>query len=734
MKQKLFVATGELEQCEGTVESIPFSHDDSYILRLRLNDNSKISAVIDYGLLLGPPIVVGEHLKLKGEFKYSMQFGDQLYTVEVNRKTINSSSNLVKEWIARDRNIPGVGIASAQKLVSTYGNKLIGILNRQDVEQIMSDTGIHPTKIITLIAAWKKYDQELRTINYLVESSFLMLFPKNVISAWGDNCREILERDPYYLSAFLPFEKLDTFVQTNWNICKNDQRRLVACAEDILYRSYQEGGNTAMSANDLDTKLRQKTKYGIDTITDSQDAFYVHENGLVQSTGAFIMESYVELRLNEIARTRLFPRTFSEEKLEYYQHYSGFPLHANQINAIKNSVINPVSIIQGGAGTGKTTVIEAIIEQYRDTEREVVLLAPTGKAALRMREATGRNSQTICKFVSETTRFGRTSHYQGAIIIVDESSMIDLPTMYSLLSSIPNNINLIMVGDNRQLPPIGAGLVFQLLVKQNWIPQAKLTVTQRQKLTAGIPDMAQKILDYEVPEFEPMKKIMFEGVSFKHDSDLQSTITNAAKLYVAIHSRIGDSINYDLQLIADTKATVAELNKEVQNMLNPISGDDYVTKAIYQPDKTMFVAGDKVVFNENNYEKNLTNGVVGTVLEVYPQGKFYGVSGEVVKYAIKIKFEDIEDDVYLTETEFYTQKISLAYAVTAHKSQGSQFHTTIIVANSTYLVDNSWIYTAITRAKHACYLLGDEEVFRNGIKTETQALKRLTGVAFAKHH
>lgn len=726
----------ELETIQGEILSIVHQHKDSYVLRLKMNDDEEVSVLIGFNMLAGPRLYAGESIKASGHFEYSFAHGDQFQCKTVERMPLEQA-HLIVQWLSKNKSIEGVGARTGQKLIATFNDKLADVLTEGDVESIcreMENQGmkVAPAKILTLVLAWRQYKGQMSSVNYLIEQKFPYRLAMNCIGAWSDKVQSMLTYNPYYLSAFWSFNKLDPFVLERWELDKLDPRRVTACAEDILLTKYKRTGDTAMKKSELSEKMLKVLGVDVSAIPSDQDCVIKNEQGNYQATGPFFMERYVRDRLKSIQEHRCsFKRKFDPKRLEVYQSTLPFPLNSKQLKAIKSAVTNPVSIIRGGAGTGKTTVLEAILAQYRGSQREIILMAPTGKAALRMNEATGFEAKTIAKFISEVLKSNGAATFHNAVVIVDESSMVDLPAVYSLLSKLPNDINLIFVGDERQLAPVGPGLFFHLIVQEGCaIPQVKLDKTMRQKADSGIPAIADAILDYQVPVIDSLTKLMRSGCAFREIKDSEICLENAAKLYAAIAKN-----NEEVQLIAATRAGVAKLNNLVQAIVNPLDKEMFHSHSLEHSNKSRFIANDKVVWNENDYRRGLTNGALGTVVEVYPSPRLATVDGVEVLHVMRMRFVDLSkdeefdgaNDVYITEEEFNNEKVSLAYAITCHKSQGSQYSSTVIMLDSQLLSENSWLYTAITRAKNACYVLGKKSRLDKAATSESKASSRLTG-------
>jgi len=724
----------ELETIQGEIKSILFQHKDSYVIRLKIDENEIVTILIGYGLLTGPKLYEGESIKAIGIYEYSFTHGDQFRCKTIIRKPI-SEAHLIIQWLAKSNEVQGVGAQTGKKLNATYKDKLVEILTEGDVEKINRESGISLIKVFALVSAWKRYREEINSVEFLVSFKFPYQLAMNCINAWGNNVELMLKSNPYHLCVFWGFTKVDPFVRDRWSIDKHDPRRITAFAEELLLSYYKSVGATAMTVNDLSLKMMKGLGVSVDALPHEQGRVIINQDGNYQAAGPFVMENYVMTRLAEIRdiKPKLKP-CLDPKKLEEYEGLLQFKLNLKQKEAIECTVTNRVSIVRGGAGTGKTTVLKGIIAQYEGFSNLVILLAPTGKAALRMTEATGYHAETIARFISRARDKDCSDKFRGAVVLIDESSMVDLPTIYYLLTKLPNNITLIFVGDERQLAPVGPGLFFhQIVNKECWIPQVVLRETVRQCTTSGIPSVTDSILKYKVPNITPLEKLIKAGCAFREVVDTETCLNNAAKLYARLKQE-----DEDVQIILATRAGVAKLNNLAQILVNPLPREEFKTSSIEHRSGSRFIAGDKVVYNENNYRKGLTNGAMGTVIEVYVEPQLSTFEGDVVSHVMRVRFDDVAneemesnvEDIYITAEEFNDEKISLAYAITCHKSQGSQYNTVIVVLDSDRLADNSWIYTAITRAKNTCYILGKETRLIKAVTSKSKAALRLTGLRY----
>ena len=350
----------DIEEVQCTIKSILFNHKDSYTLKVRLVDNSVATALIDYNQVLGPTLVESEALILTGRWEHSLTYGDQIITESVKRKPINEAS-LIVQWLAKNKDIKGVGVRTGAKLHNAFGDELSDVLNEADIDEIHEITEIPYVKIITIIENWKKYRDNLKSIKYLTDKKFPYFLAMHCMHAWGERCEEMIESNPYALSAFMSFIRTDKIVQSRFNINKEDKRRLIACTEDILVTRFMRYGHTVSLVTDVLAKLKEKLgNFVTEVPIDNETIFKVKED-YVQAAGPYFMERYIEERLNGIANQKnTFKREFKAHLFELFTSELIFKLNNKQVEAIKCAVTNPVSIIAGGAGTGSNTGMNEI--------------------------------------------------------------------------------------------------------------------------------------------------------------------------------------------------------------------------------------------------------------------------------------------------------------------------------------------------------------------------------------
>jgi exodeoxyribonuclease V alpha subunit len=358
-----------------------------------------------------------------------------------------------------------------------------------------------------------------------------------------------------------------------------------------------------------------------------------------------------------------------------------YELTQKQIEAVTTCLDSAVSCITGGAGTGKTTVLRTALRAYHTMGFQIHAVALSGRAAMRLHESIGFHTSTIAKLLrEEPIHLDNQKH----LLVIDEASMIDLPTMYRLVNHIHPSIRIIFTGDPDQLPPIGCGKVLADIVASKAIANTMLDIVKRQEVTTGIPEYSKLINQGKVPNLLSIGAIHF------HETNKQQIAQVSCELY--------QKSPHNSRVMAPTKALVADINKLIQESINQNG-----CLLEFEMNGELFFQNlrlnDTILFTQNIYDKGIQNGSLGILTSVESSGDSYG---EVTL--------DTGDKIEVTQAVL--DFMELGYAITLHKAQGSQFPRIIIALQKGRIVDRAWLYTAITRAEAEIHIVGTEEDFR----------------------
>lgn len=651
---------------------------------------------------------------------------------------VRPSGYQVIQWLAD--HVTGIREVKATKLWDTLGERLYDVLNNRDHVAIRS---IIPSEQVRdgLFDKWAE-DGDAKTLRFVQERDIPLDLARKAIRFHKKNTIAALTEDPYRLLSFEgSWTRVDGIARDKFGVPLDDPRRLAAALEEALYR-VAERGHTCATLNDLqDTVGRLVKPYSAPTAALAKALLQGKSTGLfisreaangelmLHAPGTYIMErqcaEFVRaLLLNPETQQQLFPTDIDalisdfEREERLHLGIPEFALNNAQRLAVKASFENRFSIITGGAGVGKTTVLKALYRALDTLGRPRFQMALSGRATARMIEATQQPATTIAGFLRNVSA---EEMGPAPVIVIDEASMLDLVTFHRLVCKLPSDTHLILVGDPYQLPPIGAGLVLHVLCDLPGMPSTQLTEVKRQSKESAIPAASLAIRAGQWPAF--VTDVNGEVV-FLPCADEQ-IIPTVLRLYE--HDRD------NTQILGATRscpyAGVETLNRVCHGRyasagrqlmaLNPATG---VIEA------TGFCEGDLLLYTANNWQRNLQNGCLGRLLEVFDE-------------PVKVNFGDDERpdmraalgravyegvDHYILEGD--VDVMQHAYAITVHKSQGSQFRRVIVPVRKSRLLDRTFIYTAVTRAQVQVILVGNEDAVREAVARPPKAFGRQVGL------
>ena len=682
--------------------------------------------------LVDGPITIREHASGPG-------FVRQEQVIEATgAELLRPAGHNIIAWIASSPDCSGIGQVKARRLYDRFGPDLVGLIEQSDLDALTEVINDHSAQL--LCKAFDKF-KVANTLLWLDRIGMNRKMGQSVLNYWQDKAHEKIEANPYALISFeADWKKVDAFARSRLSIVEDDPRRLNGAVEDVLYGGMKQG-HTCLPEADARTRLTRLlgsselaeralnpfSKNASVSEDDCGDPFH-RIDGFLQSSGVWLIESYVARRLHEMVagedesgQSCLFsqiaanPKDLGQIVLDY-EAAQGLTLSGEQRLAVRTAAANHLSLILGGAGTGKTTVLKALYEALKDQLENVPIyqLAPTGRAAQRMTEATGREAMTIAAFLVKTDP---ADIEIGSTIVVDEMSMVDVLLMYRLLRHIPSGVRLILVGDPSQLPPIGPGLVLHALAGLPSIPQTELKVVKRQSSASGIPKVAAAIRAHQVPTWAEYQG-KGSGVSFAACADAQIEDT-----VQAIYEDLGgNGTDYAAQILSMTNSNlggVKNLNIALHNryqtdgeLVMCLDGE-YGSVAANTLDRIHLCVGDLVIFTENNYSLGLRNGSLGRIIEAIP-------ASNAEEPCCRCEFEGVE---YLLNSS-HIQSLSHSYSITVHKSQGTQFKRVIVPIRASRLLDQTLIYTAVTRGVEQVVMIGDLEAANAAIKAPATAARR----------
>ncbi|MEW6990478.1 AAA family ATPase [Colwelliaceae bacterium 6441] len=654
---------------------------------------------------------IGQHWYVKGnKLVEDMDIGDYImqqhtYKSPVQTKcTLPNNGEQLIRFIASNADFKGIGESKARAVWNLLGKNIHSELKddtahvRKKLKSILSDESID-----TLFKGYSKY-KNLAFCNWMSEHSIPTSVQQRLIKHHGEKSIESIKANPFALVGFgMSFSDIDQ-IATNpalsFQVELSDHRRLSAAIE-MAIRKEIEKGHTYTSQDNLRPRLAKFLKSN-ELVNAAFKAGYDRaqyilnpDTGSYHPTAQLLMENVVAKRLKSLAiQTSFYDK---QVELAYLNAIAESPyeLTEGQAEAVIRCLYNAVSCITGGAGTGKTTVLRAVLDAYHQMGFEIHAVALSGRAAMRLHESVGFKTSTIAALLRRDNIAPNLSH-QDHLLVIDEASMIDLPTMYRIVNHIHPSVRIVFSGDPDQLPPIGCGKLLADIVLAKKIANTILEIVKRQEGSSGIPEYSCLVNQGEVPAH------ISTGSIFFHETDKN----NIAQVCCELYQRSPENS----RIIAPTKQLVSDINKLTQLTTNPegsllkfeIHGESYFQN---------LRLCDPILFTQNHYEKGIQNGSLGILSSVEPTANNFG------KVTLDTG-ETIEIDQSILDC------MELGYAITLHKAQGSQFPRIIIAFQKGRIVDRSWLYTAITRAESEVHIVGNSDDFAQVIRNESNSNKR----------
>ena len=604
----------------------------------------------------------------------------------------------------------GIGMVKARRLWNHFGEELYSILDAGAVERL--ETVLPPEMAAQLANAWRRWGDTF-TLQWLHSRGFTVALGRKVLDYFGSRAAEQIENDPYRLISFAAdWKTTDALARHTFGLSDDDPRRLAGAVEEALYAAF-DSGHTCLPQAQFEKRLGRLLGAGdpaaIAKALQHGEAVgaLLCRHGRLHALGPYAMEYGTAQAIAERAANPepLLTRDELAAVIADYQNESSISLAASQIEALEVANANPVAVITGGAGTGKTTVLKCWFAICRAAGWPIYAMALSGRAARRIKEATGQEASTIAGFLK---RFDTQAVPEHAVVVIDEASMVDLPSAYRVIRHLPDTYRFVLVGDPNQLAPVGPGLLLHELAHQTGIPHVELQQVRR--YSGAIAEAANAIRSGRWPDLpdDPSQPIAFLPCRSEDINDL-------------VIDLLADDPDGSQVLAAVRNATaggVKTLNHVSQKQLNAV-GEELLlwNREFDQAQGTGLRVGDPVICLANDWEKNLQNGSLGTLLSVEPPVADPG-PGQVLG---RILWDDGE---VRELTPDLLPNLALAYATTIHKAQGSQFRRVIIPVTKSRLLDRTLLYTAVTRAEAQVILVGDAAAAQAAVEAPPHAAGR----------
>jgi len=680
----------------------------------------KVKSIALVGVM--PPLGPGTKIRAQGELEVHAKHGQRLKVESVFPLEPESLPEIEK-FLASGV-LPGVKEKTAQKIVRYFGLETLRMLD-QDSARLGEVQGLGAAKISGIRAAWAIHRQASNLLLALQSFGVGSGVVRRIIKAYGERAFEVVTQHPYRLNrevSGIGFKTADAMARAQ-GLPPAHPERLEAGLLHLLEHEAESGHtwtDRAALIEQAGTLLGVEVSLleaSVDTLSLKGDV-RVEKSGEVQARALAEAEDSIASDLVRLLQHPTKRRAGLEARIAEFEQTRGLTLEALQRRAVELALQEKLLVVTGGPGVGKTTLIQAIVRVGQGLGDEILLAAPTGRAARRLEEAAKKSAQTIHRLLEVDGRTGsfqrhRENPLEVDLLVLDESSMIDVRLMADLLEAVPDKARVVFVGDVDQLPSVGPGAALGDFIRSGEVPTVRLTAVFRQAEQSGIVVNSHRILRGEVPVGDKQAEGDFFVISAKDETRARELVLELVGS--RIPSRFGFDPVRDVQVLTPMhrgEAGTQAINQALQSRLNP-EGQRF------DDSEGGLRVGDKVIQIKNDLERQVVNGDMGEVMRIDP-----------VQKKMSVAFEDAGG---LREVEYERDKLKelrLAYAASVHKSQGSEYPAVIVVLLKSHFVmlSRNLLYTAVTRAKKLCVLVTDDRALRIAL-SETRREERRTRLA-----
>jgi len=715
-----------LAHLQGQIERITYNNEENGYTIARVKVYGQKDLVTVVGNFMSP--MAGEILKMRGEWVNHPQYGEQFKVVQY-KTTVPASVYGIEKYLGSGL-IKGIGPVMAKRMVRQFGEQTLEVIDN-DIKRLVEVDGIGKKRIGMIKKAWEDQKEIREVMVFLQAHGVSSGYATKIFKQYGNNSIGVVRENPYRLATDvfgIGFITADRIAE-KLGFAKDSEVRAEA---GILYvlNQLSDEGHVYYPYEPLVEKCKEILQVAreviirafgtialdkriiIEDLNDSIDEFR-ENNKAVYLAKYHLSETSIASRLKNLINTPKFIREINAAKaLQWVQKQLSITLAEKQIAAITCAINNKVMVITGGPGTGKTTIINAILKVFAGLAIKVLLAAPTGRASKRMSEATGHEAKTIHRMLEYSMQKGGFQKddkdtLDCDLLVVDEASMIDTILMHHLLKAIPPHATFIVVGDVNQLPSVGAGNVLKDVMQSGAVPVVELNEIFRQAKESLIIVNAHKINSGIIPPLKGVRpKDDFYFIEQEDPEEVLRIIVELVKK--RIPRRFGFNTAEDIQVLTPIHKGIVgttHLNAELQKALNPSR------EGVVRGNRDLRV-NDKVMQIRNNYDKEVFNGDIGRITSIRQE-----------EQEVTILFDGREVSYDYSELD----EIVLAYAVSVHKSQGSEYPAVIIplLTQHYVLLQRNLIYTAVTRGRELVVIVGMKKALAIGVKND-RTKKRFT--------
>lgn len=705
------------ESLSGLIERVTYFNEENGFAILKVKTKRHRDPVTVVGSL--PSVSPGEWVTAEGRWVQDREFGLQ-FRAEMLASTAPTSREGIEKYLGSGM-VKGIGPIYAQKLVARFGEEIFKIIETQSARLEELD-GIGPKRRKRIKEAWNEQKIIREIMLFLHSHGVSTSRAVRIYKTYGADAIEKVRGDPYRLAKDIHgigFKTADQIAQ-KVGIPHDSLLRASAGLGHVLIEATNEG-HCALPVDQLKEAAGKLLVVEDRIVTEALDRSLSNRDlalETIQGQELIFLphlqraEEVVAERIRNLASAPTnYPPIDLAKAIEWCQGKTGKELAPSQREALKVALSKRALVITGGPGVGKTTLVNAILLILRAKRVRCLLCAPTGRAAKRLTETTGVKASTIHRLLEvqpATRSYGRNeaNPVECDLLVVDETSMVDVVLMSHLLRALPANASLILVGDIDQLPSVGPGMVLRHLIESNIVPVVRLTEVFRQAAHSRIITNAHRINEGRMPEW-PTKgaESDFFFIDREEPEQIAEMLVEMVKNRIPAKFKL-DPIN-DIQVLCPMNRGslgIRELNVRLQHELNPARADESVVEKF----GWQFRARDKVIQTENDYEKDVFNGDIGQIVRL-----------DFEEREVTIRFDRREVSYDFGELD----EISLAYAITIHKSQGSEFPAVVTpLATQQYLLlQRNLVYTGITRGKQLVVLIGQKKALAMAVRNNRTA-------------
>lgn len=702
---------------QGDVETIRYESDDRefQVIVLRHDGERRTPVVVR-----GAGLLVDEHIRIRGVERRRNTGELQLEATSIDRLIPSTREGLIR-FLSSDL-VKGVGEAFARRIVDHFGDDTVAVLNEQP-ERLREVAGIGEGRSKAIGNAWREHEAVRGIMVFLQSHGISPAFANRIYRHYGQMAVSVVKTNPYRLARDvrgIGFFAADKIAQRA-GIGEEDARRVGAAAEHALHEARLEG-HVYLPAETLVARTHALLRRE-DLPVDEAIATLVTQGVLVRDPGGrgpgdaiyikgrFDEEQEAALRVDELLRAEPSLSPIDEASLLHIRKRFPFPLSGEQERALMRISREPIAVLTGGPGTGKTTIVKALVAHAQRQKATFLLAAPTGRAAWRMTESTGEPALTIHRLLDFDPRArgflrDRITPLEADLIIIDESSMLDLSLGLALLRAVHPGTQLIFVGDADQLPPVGAGEIFADLIRSQRITTANLNRVFRQGDASAIVVAAHEVREGRMPMLKTHPESEYFFIRRDDPKEALKTIVEVVTKRIPKAFKL-DPMR-DIQILAPTHR--GELGNE--NINAAIQAELSGTGPSTTIRGNTFFLGEKVMQTRNNYDLEVFNGDIGFISEIDPRDSSLTVTFDT--RSVRYGRDDLDN-------------LELAWSISVHKSQGSEFPA-VVLALATHhfkLLQRNLVYTGMTRAKQRLILIGSERAYRMAVD-HISGVERLT--------